>query len=104
MANTTPAGAPPLIDNPVAPEGFADELTGVFLWNGNVHFTFATLRSDYRTDPGNPGVMSRVVMGRLVMPLAAARGLHEFLGRWLDGLKPQDPVDSQDTPAKPTLQ
>jgi hypothetical protein len=63
---------PPLIDNPLAPEFFADEATGFFIHQGNVSITFASARVDHRSDPGP---VSRVVVGRVVLPVAAAAGL-----------------------------
>ena len=54
---------PPLIDNPLAPEFFADEATGFFIHQGNLSITFAAARVDHRSDPGP---VSRVVVGRVV--------------------------------------
>jgi len=63
---------PPLIDNPLAPEFFADEATGFFIHQGNLSITFAAARVDHRSDPGP---VSRVVVGRVVLPVGAAVGL-----------------------------
>jgi hypothetical protein len=62
----------PFLDNPHAPEVFVEEAWGFFLLNGNVHITLTALRVDHKT---NPGPVNRVVIGRLVMPLAGAQGL-----------------------------
>ena len=43
MANEPPS-LPPLIDNPLAPEFFADEATGFFIHQGNVSITFSSAR------------------------------------------------------------
>jgi hypothetical protein len=72
MEDSPPPGLPPLIDNPLAPEVFADEATGFFLHQGNVTITFSSTRVDHRSDPGP---VNRVVVGRLVLPAAAAAGL-----------------------------
>jgi len=36
MVDRAPPSLPPLIDNPLAPEFFADEATGFFIHKGNV--------------------------------------------------------------------
>jgi hypothetical protein len=68
------------INNPHAPDFFATGATGFFLNQGNVHITFEALRVDHTS---SPGPVNRVVIGRLVMPLAAAQGmaagLYDFL-------------------------
>src|SRR4051812_6872148 len=61
-----------IIDNPHAPEVFAEGALGFFLKDGNVHVTFSAPRVDHRT---SPGPINRVVVGRVVMPLAGAHGL-----------------------------
>jgi hypothetical protein len=35
---------PPLVDNPLAPEFFADEATGFFIHQGNLSITFSSAR------------------------------------------------------------
>ena len=67
---------PPLIDNPLAPEFYADEATGFFIHQGNLSITFSSARVDHRSDPGP---VSRVVVGRVVLPVGAAVGLYDFL-------------------------
>ena len=67
--------APPpvsFIDNPHAPEVFSTHATGFFLNQGNVHITFESVRVNHVT---SPGPVNRVVIARLVMPLASAEGL-----------------------------
>jgi hypothetical protein len=70
----------PLIDDPHAPEVFADSLVGMFHFNGNLRLTFETARAAHHT---NPAPVNRVVTGRLVMPMAAAenmaRGILDFV-------------------------
>jgi len=67
MANAP--SLPPLIDNPLASEFFADEATGFFM--GNLSITFSSARVDHKSDPGS---VSRVVVGRVVLPIAARGG------------------------------
>jgi hypothetical protein len=68
------------LDNPLAPDVFADSATGWFLHNGNVRITFESLRINHIT---SPGPAKRVVIGRLVMPIDRAEdfanGLLEFI-------------------------
>ena len=83
MSNQGPA-LPPLIDNPQAPEVFADELVGVFFNSGNIRMTFASGRSDHSRDPA---VLTRVVMARLVMPAGSVEGAIQLLSQFLSYLK-----------------
>ena|SRR5689334_255920 len=71
---------PAIMDNPHAPEVFAEGALGFLLKDGNVHLTFSAARVDHRT---SPGPINRVVVGRVVMPLAGARGLVIGLGEFL---------------------
>lgn len=68
------------IDNPHAPEFFADEASGFFVHNGNLSITFAAARIDHTI---SPGPLNRVVMARIVLPInvaqALALGLFDFL-------------------------
>ena len=68
------------IDVPTAPELFASAATGFFLANGNIAITFETGRVDHSE---SPGPVCRVVVGRVVMPVAGAQalaiGLFDFL-------------------------
>lgn len=90
MANNVPPTPPPLIDNPFAPEVFADEATGFFLHQGNLSITFSSARVDHKS---SPGPVSRVVVGRLVLPVAGAIGLavglYDFLKKM--GIDPAHP-------------
>ena len=93
MANSPP-GLPTLIDNPLALEFFADEATGFFIHQGNVSITFSAARVDHRSDPGP---VSRVVVGRAVLPIPAAAGLavglYDFLRK--QGVDPGRPAPEQ---------
>jgi len=70
----------PFIDNPAAPDVFASEVPGFFVHAGVVRITLASARVNHAT---NPGKISRVVIGHLVLPIPAAQslavGLYNFL-------------------------
>jgi hypothetical protein len=78
MTNQTPRLN--FVDNMHAPDVFADGATGFFIFGGNVKITFESVRVDHTT---SPGPVSRVVIGRLVMPVdsaeALAKGLLDFI-------------------------
>jgi hypothetical protein len=87
MAKRNPAPASPpatvplsLVDNPHAPDVYADEVVGFFINNGVVKITLSSARVNHGV---NPGPVNRVVIGRLVMPIQAAQalaaGLFDFL-------------------------
>jgi hypothetical protein len=83
MANETPPLPTPtfsLIDNPMAPDVFADEALGFFVHDGIVRITFAAGRWNHTS---SPPVINRVVIGRLAMSTDAAQalaiGLFDFL-------------------------
>ena len=73
---------PAFLDNPHAPDVFADAATGFFLFGGNIRVTFESFRVNHSS---SPGPVSRVVIGRLVMPLAQAealaKGLLDFINQ-----------------------
>jgi hypothetical protein len=60
------------IDNPTAPELFADEAVGFFVHGGVVRITFATATASHAT---SPGPVSRVVTARIAMTIDGAQGL-----------------------------
>lgn len=84
-----------LIDNPLAPDVFADRIAGAFLTNGNVHMTFLSRRCDYTK---TPNVFQDVVIGRLVMPFAEAEGTARFLLDFVERMKKVHGVTSPDAP------
>jgi hypothetical protein len=96
MPNTEPPTAPPLIDNPLAPEFFADEATGFFAHQGNVSITFSSARVDHRS---MPGPVSRVVVTRLVLPISALVALAGSLSTFLRqmGIEPEGLAPGQPT-------
>jgi hypothetical protein len=63
---------PNFVDNPDAPEIFSSGATGFFVANGNITITFESARADHSQ---SPGPVYRTVVGRIVMPAAAAQGL-----------------------------
>ena len=63
---------PPLINDPLAPEIFTTGCCGLSIGPGTVAVTFESARCDH-SDPNCP--MQRVVVNRLVMPIAAAQAL-----------------------------
>jgi hypothetical protein len=74
----------PLIDNPSAPDLFADDVVGFFVVNNTMRITFAAAKADHTT---NAGTKTRVVTGRLILPLAAAEGFHKLLGTIIENTK-----------------
>jgi hypothetical protein len=94
MSNSDPPAPPPLTDNPLAPELYADEATGFFVHQGNLSITLSSARVDHRS---NPGPVARVVVGRVVLPINAAVGLavglYDFLKKM--GIDPAQPAEGQ---------
>ena len=82
MAKSSPPGSVPIafVDNPYAPEVFADAATGIAYINNAVRLTFESARVNHVT---SPGPLNRVVIGRLILPLVAARGLRDLLVDYL---------------------
>lgn len=84
------------IDNPHAPDVFADSVTGFFNFNGNLRLTFEAFRVDHSS---SPGPVNRIVIGRLVLPLSAAKGLHAMLTDFFEKQSDETPpVEAQGTP------
>ena len=71
---------PTFIDSPHAPEVFSEGAYGFMLKHGNVHLTLTAVRVNHCT---MPGPANRVVVGRVVLPVAGAQalavGLYDFL-------------------------
>jgi hypothetical protein len=61
-----------LIDDPHAPEFFATSCCGFSIGQGHVTLTFESARCNH-LDPQSS--MSRVVVGRIVLPIQAAQAL-----------------------------
>jgi hypothetical protein len=81
-----PADGLPFLDNPQAPDIFADSSSGLFFFNGNIRITFEALRVN---DVESPGPVSRVVIGRLVIPISSAESLANALLRFIEQQKAQ---------------
>lgn len=95
MTTKTPPSKVPFIDNPHAPEVFANEAAGFFAHAGNIHITFEAARCNHEI---TPGPVSRVVMGRLIMPASGAVhlaiGLYDFLTKQGLDLGPKPGTDT----------
>lgn len=78
----------PLVDNPNAPDIFADRLTGYFLMNGTVRLTFEMARAV----PAGP--LNRVVTGRLTMPIEAAERMAREVLAFVEQVKEGGPPPS----------
>ncbi len=81
----------PVIDNPSAPELFADDVAGSFIINNTVRITFVSARADHTT---STGTTRRVVTGRLVMPLAAVENFHRLLTAALNNMRSSNQTGS----------
>jgi len=76
-----PEGKPfPLIEDPSAPDIYADGVAGWFLLNGNLRITLVSTRVNHIS---NPGPASHAVVGRLIMSEVQAeimaRGIIDFI-------------------------
>ena len=70
----------PLVENLTAPELFASEASFFALTAETASVTFTSFRWDNSTQPPS---MKRVVVGRVVMPIAAAKALTASLYDYL---------------------
>jgi len=77
---------PPLHNDDRVIEHYADAPVGVNFFNGNLHITFMTLRTDHTTEPSP---QYRQVTFRLVMPLAGAMDLQKSIGSIISILQSQ---------------
>jgi hypothetical protein len=89
MVDEVPAIA--FLDNPHAPEFFASSATGFFRLENNIVITFESIKVNHAT---TPGPVSRVVIGRLVLPIGGAQGLVAGLNDFLEkqGVGPSDAI------------
>lgn len=91
-----PANTPvSFMDDPHAPELFADSVTGYFLFNGNLRLTLESARVEHSA---SPGPVNRVVIGRIVMPVSSARALKDMLVSLFDQQPPSTSAQIQGTP------
>src|SRR5690348_11356932 len=85
MANIPGSGGPSVVNNLHAPELFVDTCLGLLLQDGNIRFTFGSIRSDYHI--GAQAQANLVVTARLVMPLPRAEELQKFLAQFIEDTK-----------------
>jgi hypothetical protein len=92
-----PANAP-RIDQPTAPEIFADDAAGALWHNGNLRITLESLRANHAVQPA---ALSRLMVGTLVMPIGAAESMARLILVAIENAK----ASSGNTPqTTPTLQ
>jgi hypothetical protein len=72
----------PYIDNPSAPDVYADTVGGWYRFGPNVKITLLGFRPNHTT---NHGHVNRVVIGRLVMPIDQAEELAKGLLNFIEG-------------------
>jgi hypothetical protein len=89
--------APTRFDNLAAPDLYVDSLSGLALSGGNVHLTFEVARADHSS---NPAPILRVIVGRVVMPTAAAEAMAQTIVDFLDRFT----VPAASAPSTRTLQ
>ena len=82
------------LDNPHAPDVYASDVSGFFVLNGNVVVTLESARPNHASAPGD---INRVVIARLVLPVAAAQSLAMGL---FDFLKQRDLLPADQDPTK----
>jgi hypothetical protein len=87
--------SPKLLDNVHAPDFFADDVAGFFLLNGNVRITFVSNRVSHIS---TPGPVNNVVIGRLVMPIAAAESMARQVLGFIEKMKNKEASTDQGTP------
>lgn len=80
-----------LVHNPFSQDIYADSAVGFFTYNGNMRITLESVRSDYTQEPI---ATDRVVVGRLVMPVAAAEALAKGILEQLERLKAESAIQS----------
>ncbi|WP_394891005.1 hypothetical protein ACG873_06655 [Mesorhizobium sp. AaZ16] len=88
------SNGPVILHNPHSPDVFADAALGFFTFAGCMRITFETLRSDYSQSPAN---LDRVVIGRLVMPLAGAEDMAKGILRQIENLKTEQAAEQNAT-------
>lgn len=79
---TIKSGDVTFVDNPHAPDVFADGFSGLFFLNNNIKITLESVRVDHMTASSDK---SRVVIGRLVMPLESAEQMARSILQFIDG-------------------
>jgi hypothetical protein len=84
------------VDSPHAPEIYASSCTGFLINNGNISLTFESPRGDHSTGAVQ---INRVVVARVVLPIAGAQALalslHDYLTQ--QGFSPTAAVTAGET-------
>lgn len=88
------SNGPVFMDNPHAPDVYADAATGFFVFGGNMKITFESARVDHSA---SPGPINRVVIGRLVMPMAQAESLARGILDIIEKQRASDQTQSSST-------
>jgi hypothetical protein len=83
---------PRFVDSPDAPEIFADLLSGTFWHSGVLRMTFESARINHEK---HPGPLSRVVVGRIVMPITAAENMAKMILEAVEKSRSAAPVTPQ---------
>ena len=81
------AAQPPLIDHCFAPELFATGVSGLACIADGIHLTLDSMRCDHSQPTP---VLERIVVGRVILPIATAQALVTSLNLFLEqqGLSP----------------
>jgi hypothetical protein len=80
---------PKLVHNPFSQDIYADAAVGFVTYNGNMRITLESVRSDYTQEPI---ATDRVVVGRLVIPVAAAEALAKGILEQVERLRTESGV------------
>lgn len=100
MSHAAPTPLPPLRNDDRILENYADVSVGVSHHNGNLHFTFATTRTDFGTDQA---LHYRQITLRLVIPLTGALDLQNQIAGIRELLQQQGVIQPI-MPGPPTRQ
>jgi hypothetical protein len=98
MTDITAPVAPPVnfLDNPHAPEVFADGASGFFNFGGNIRVALEAARVNHAS---TPGPINRVVIARVIMPIDAAEALARGLLDFITQQRTQQNPPAQTAPA-----
>lgn len=83
---------PKLVHNPFSQDIYADAAVGFVTYNGNMRITLESVRSDYTQEPI---ATDRVVVGRLVIPVAAAEALAKGILEQVERLRTESGFNLQ---------
>jgi len=86
------------VDNPLAPDVFADACAGCFVHNGVLRVTLINGRVNHSTIPGP---INNVVVGRIAMPTHMAEAMARTILELIENMKVGPAQVSQ---TKPTVQ